>query len=178
VGSISNDFGVPGVAQNATVLDTLRDAERFHRRLLAACVRADANATAGNPTGVSIVIIGAGATGVELAAEIRHTTAAHAAYGLEHLDARRDIRLALVEAAPRILPLLSEHVAEAATELLRRLDVNVRTHERVTQVTWRASSPPPANSFRGPRGLGGGDQGAGLVGWLDGLEVNRVTSSS
>jgi NADH dehydrogenase len=84
------------------VLDTLRDAERFHRRLLSACVRADARAAQGSPTGVSIVIIGAGATGVELAAEIRHTTAAHAAYGLEHLDARRDIRLTLLEAAPRI----------------------------------------------------------------------------
>src|SRR5664279_5568320 len=60
VGSLSNDFGVPGVAAHAAVLDTLRDAERFHRRLLAACVRADDRAASGSPAGVSIVIIGAG----------------------------------------------------------------------------------------------------------------------
>ena len=104
IGSVSNDFGVPGVAQHAISLDTPDDAERFHRRLIAACVRADARAAAGEPAQVHIVIIGAGATGVELAAEIRQTTRAHAGYGLEHLDPARDIRLTLLEAAPRILP--------------------------------------------------------------------------
>src|SRR6202008_1443463 len=99
VGSISNDFGVPGVAQHAISLETLEEAERFHRRLLAACVRADGAAASGNPTGVDIVIIGAGATGVELAAEIRQTTHVHASYGLEHLDPRKDVRLTVIEAA-------------------------------------------------------------------------------
>ncbi len=134
VGSLSDDFGVPGVAEHAAVLDGLHDAERFHRRLLAACVRADANAVAGNPTGVAIVIIGAGATGVELAAEIRHATSAHAAYGLPHLNATRDIRITLLEAAPRILPPLTEALATAAAELLARLDVAVHTDRRVTAV--------------------------------------------
>ena len=86
VGSVSNDFGIPGVAQHPISLDTLADAERFHRRLLAVCVRADARAGEGLPAHVNIVIIGAGATGVELAAEIRQTTRAHAGYGLDHLD--------------------------------------------------------------------------------------------
>ncbi len=174
VGSISNDFQVPGVAENAAVLDTLHDAERFHRRLLAACARADARAAAGHPTGVSIVIIGAGATGVELAAEIRHTTAAHAAYGLEHLDARRDIRLTLVEAAPLILPHLSEHVAEAATELLRRLDVNVRTYERVTEVTKEGVITAAGEFFPGDLVVwAAGIKAPDWLASLDGLEVNR-----
>jgi len=134
VGSVSNDFGVPGIAAHAISLDTLADAERFHRRLLAACVRADAEAAAGRPTGVNIVIIGAGATGVELAAEIRQTTGAHASYGLDYLDPEKDIRQTILEAAPRILPQLSEHVAEAATGLLAKLDIEVRTGERVTLV--------------------------------------------
>jgi len=134
VGSVSNDFNVPGIAEHAISLDALADAERFHRRLLAACVRADAEAAAGRPTGVNIVIIGAGATGVELAAEIRQTTGAHASYGLDYLDPEKDIRQTIVEAAPRILPQLSEHVAEAATGLLKKLDIEVRTGERVTLV--------------------------------------------
>ena len=175
VGSISNDFRVPGVAEHAAVLDTLRDAERFHRRLLAACVRADARAAEGAPTGVSIVIIGAGATGVELAAEIRHTTAAHAAYGLEQLDARRDIRLTLVEAAPRILPPLSAHVAAAATELLQRLDVTVRTGERVTAVSEQGVSTQSGAFY--PADLVVWAAGIKAPDWLaalDGLEVNRA----
>ena len=174
VGSMSNDFQVPGVAENSAVLDTLRDAERFHRRLLSACVRADARAAEGNPTGVSIVIIGAGATGVELAAEIRHTTAAHAAYGLEHLDARRDIKLTIVEAAPRILPPLSEHVAEAATKLLERLDVVVRTNERVTAVTQQGVNSQSGAFY--PADLVVWAAGIKAPDWLaslDGLEVNR-----
>ena len=59
IGSTTNDFGVPGVAANAISLDTAIDADRFHRRLLAACVRADDEAAQGKPAHVDIVIIGA-----------------------------------------------------------------------------------------------------------------------
>jgi NADH:ubiquinone reductase (H+-translocating) len=174
VGSVSNDFHVPGVAEHAISLETLEEAERFHRRLLAACVRADGAAAAGKPTGVAIVIIGAGATGVELAAEIRHTTDIHASYGLDHLDPAKDIHLTVVEAGPRILPALSEHVAKAATELLAKLDVMVRTGERVTAV-----------EQSGVRIAGGEFLPSDLVVWaagiqspdwlkeLDGLETGR-----
>jgi NADH dehydrogenase len=175
VGSVSNDFGVPGVAEHAISLDMPDDAERFHRRLIAASVRADARAAAGEPAQVHIVIIGAGATGVELAAEIRQTTRAHAGYGLDHLDPARNIRLTLLEAAPRILPQLGEHLSEAAAGLLKRLDVDVRAAQRVTAV-----------DTEGVRTLSGEFFRADLVVWaagimappvlrnLDGLEVNRA----
>jgi NADH dehydrogenase len=175
VGSVCNDFGVPGVAKHAISLDTHEDAERFHRRLLAACVRANAKAADGQPGQVRIVIIGAGATGVELAAEIRHTTGALATYGLEQLDPRKDIRLTIVEAAPRILPQLSEHIAKAATGLLDDLDVEVYVGERVTGVD--ADAVHTAS---------GANHAADLVVWsagikapewlkdLDGLETNRA----
>ncbi len=160
VGSVSNDFNVPGIAAHAISLDALADAERFHRRLLAACVRADAEAAAGSPTGVNIVIIGAGATGVELAAEIRHTTGAHASYGLDYLDPEKDIRQTIVEAAPRILPQLSEHVAEAATGLLKKLDIDVRTGERVTLVDERGVHTASGATYR-----------ADLVVWAAGIKA-------
>src|SRR4030081_1873667 len=103
IGSTTNDFGVPGVAANAISLDTALDADRFHRRLLAACGRADDEGGEGQAPNGDIVIIGAGATGVELAAEIRQTTRAHVGYGLDKLDPAKDIHLTLLEAAPRIL---------------------------------------------------------------------------
>jgi len=175
VGSVSNDFGVPGVAEHAISLDTQEDAERFHRRLLAACVRANVAADEGRENAVRIVIIGAGATGVELAAEIRHTTRALATYGLDRLDPVHAIRLTILEAAPRILPQLSDHIAEAATGLLEKLHVEVHVGERVTSIE--------ADSVRTASGA---SHAADLVVWsagikapewlarLDGLEANRA----
>jgi len=174
IGSVGNDFGVPGVMQWAISLDMHEDAERFHRRLLAACVRADARAAAGSPAEVSIVIIGAGATGVELAAELRQTTRAHAGYGLEHLDPARDIRITILEAAPRILPPLSEEVAVAATELLRRLDVDVRAGERVTAVDVEGVRTAAGEFFRADLVVwAAGIRAPPVLAELDGLEVNR-----
>ncbi len=175
LGSVSNDFGVPGAAQHPIALDTQADAERFHRRLLAACVRADERAASGQPAHVDIVIIGAGATGVELAAEIRQTTRAHAGYGLEHLVPARDIRLTLLEASPRILPQLSEKVAVAATELLAKLDVRVCTGERVTRVT--DAGVDTASGALYPADLivwAAGIMAPPVLDGLDGLETNRA----
>ena len=175
LGSVSNDFGVPGASTHPISLDTLHDAERFHRRLLALCVRADGRAAGGGKAKVDIVIIGAGATGVELAAEIRQTTRAHAAYGLDHIDPARDICITLLEAFSRILPPLSDHVATAADELLKKLDVVVRTGQRVTEI-----------DAEGVHTASGDFYPADLVVWaagimappiqreLDGLETNRA----
>ena len=175
VGSTTNDFGVPGVATHAISLDTARDAKRFHRKLLAASVRADSQAAAGHPTGVDIVIIGAGATGVELAAEIRQTTRAHAGYGLEHLQPARDIRLTLIEAAPRILPQLKERIAVAVTELLGKLGIAVRVSERVTRVDERGVHTASGAFIPGDLVVwAAGIQAPSFLADLDGLEVNHA----
>jgi NADH dehydrogenase len=175
VGSVSNDFGIPGVARHAISLDMRDDAERFHRRLLAACVRADSRAAAGAAAEVEIVIIGAGATGVELAAEIRQTTRAHAGYGLEHLDPARNIRITLLEAAPRILPPLSERLASAALDLLRRLDVAVHTSQRVTSVDAGGVHTAAGTFFKADLVVwAAGIMAPAVLRTLDGLEVNRA----
>lgn len=173
IGSVGNDFGVPGVQQHAVALDEADDAERFHRRLLAACVRADDRAARGEPAEVHIVIVGGGATGVELAAELRQTTRVHAGYALEHLRPGRDIRITLLEAGARILAPLRENVATAAADLLRRLAIEVRTGERVlamdasgvttAQGRHRADLVVWAAGIRAPAVLAG----------LGGLETNR-----
>ena len=175
VGSTTNDFGIPGVAAHAISLDTPLDAERFHRRLLAAAVRADGEAAAGRPSHVDIVIIGAGATGVELAAEIRQTTRTHAVYGLDKLDPARDIRLTLLEAAPRILPQLGERIARAATELLGTLGIAVRTGERVVAVDEDGVNTAAGATLRADLIVwAAGIQAPPLLAKLDGLEVNRA----
>jgi NADH dehydrogenase len=134
VGSSTNDFGTPGAQEHAISLDTPAQAERFHNRLINACIRANAQQEALRPEQLHVAIIGAGATGVELAAELHHTTRELVAFGLENIDAGRDIRITLIEAGPRVLPALPERLSNSTRELLETLRVQVLTGARVTAV--------------------------------------------
>lgn len=134
VGSSTNDFGTPGVAEHAIALETPAQAQRFHRRLVNACLRAHMQDTPLSPRQLQVAIIGAGATGVELAAELHKATRTLVSYNLDRIDPERDIRLNLIEAGPRILPALPERIAASATALLESLGVRVRTGARVTAV--------------------------------------------
>src|SRR4029077_20288416 len=91
VGSESNDFGTPGVREHAISLDTPVEAKRFHTRLVNACIRANAQSAPLRPQQLNVAIIGAGATGTELAAELRYTTRQLIAFGLDRISAERDI---------------------------------------------------------------------------------------
>ena len=71
------------------------------------------------PEQLQVAIIGAGATGTELAAELHKTTRQLVAYGLDRIDPDKDIRIHLIEAAPRILPALPERLSEAAAQAAR-----------------------------------------------------------
>lgn len=134
VGSVTNDFGTPGAAAYAIPLETPDQASRFHRRLVNACLRANTQDGPVRPGQLHVAIIGAGATGTELAAELHRTVRSVVAYGLTHIDPERDIRIILVEAAERILPVLPVRISKATTELLEKLGVEVRTGTRVSEV--------------------------------------------
>ena len=134
VGSVSNDFGVPGVAEHCIALDTQAEAAMFHRRLIPSCIRAQVQETALRPGQLNVAIIGAGATGVELAAELHNTTREMAAYGLDRIEPDRDVKLTIIEAAPRVLPALPETISTAVQQQLAELDVALELGERVTQV--------------------------------------------
>lgn len=134
IGSQSNDFGTPGVAEHAIKLETADDALRFHARVVNACIRAHAQAAPVRPEQLHVAIIGAGATGVELAAELHRTTREVVAYGLDRVDADKDIQVSLIEAAPRVLPALPERLSKATEALLRELGVDVHTDAKVAEV--------------------------------------------
>jgi len=134
VGSMTNDFGTPGVKEYALALDTTEDAARFHRRLVNACIRANTQTEPLRPEQLRVAIIGAGATGTELAAELHKTTRQLIAFGLDRIDPDKDIRIDLIEAAPRILPALPERLSQAAAKLLDGLDVRMHVGARVAEV--------------------------------------------
>ena len=135
VGSHGNDFGTPGAREHAMPLDTPHDAERLHQRILNACLRANAQREMLHPGQLEVAIIGAGATGVELAAELHKTTRELLAYGFDRIDPERDLKLTIIEAGPRILAALPERLSKATLELLHSLKVQVYTNEPVIEVT-------------------------------------------
>lgn len=135
VGSTTNDFGIKGAREFSIALDTQDQAEKFHRRLHNALVRAQTQTTPVQPGQLEVVIVGAGATGVELAAELHNTTRELAAYGLDKIDADRDIKISIVEASERVLPALPPKLSQSVDLELRKLRVHVYTGERVTEVS-------------------------------------------
>ncbi len=175
VGSGTNDFGTPGVAEHAIALETPAQAQRFHRRLVNACLRAHMQQAPLTARQLQVAIIGAGATGVELAAELHKATRTLVSYNLERIDPERDIRLNLIEAGPRILPALPARVAESATQLLRGLGVQVHTNARVTAVN--ADGVVLASGDVVPAELvvwAAGVKAADFLRDLGGLETNRL----
>jgi NADH dehydrogenase len=175
VGSRTNDFGTPGAREFAIALDDPAQAQRFHRRLVNAYIRAQTQSEPLRPEQLQVAIIGAGATGVELAAELHNTTRTLVSYGLDRIDVDKDIRLIVIEAADRVLPALPKRIADAASRLLASMRISVRTSARVGEVL-----------PNGVRLASGEFISAELVVWaagvkapeflrdLDGLETNRI----
>jgi NADH dehydrogenase len=170
IGSVTNFFNTPGAREHAIAVDTVDQAEHFRRRLIAACMRAQNRiGSLGGPEDrrarphVDIAIIGGGATGVELSAELRNTAQVLGAYGLHHLDPRRDVHITIIEAGPRILGPLPDHVVEETTRTLERLDVRILTGERVTEVRERAVATASGKAIP-----------ADITVWAAGIQVPRI----
>lgn len=131
IGAVDNDFGTPGVRTHAHSLNSKADAERFHRRLLALCARAELGS--GDP--VRVAIVGGGATGCELAAELASAADIIASYGVQLARLRRPLRITLIEMEPRLLGALPADVAARVhTDLLAR-DIGIRLGRRVAEVS-------------------------------------------
>ena len=175
VGSVSNDFGTPGVREHCVSLDTRADADRFRRRLLNQCLRVSRTMTqnSGADAYARVAIVGGGATGVELAAELYSAATALGFYGLEVFDEKR-LQVTLIEAWPRILPALPEKLAGAAKEELEALGVRVLTGTQVTAATAIAiitkdGETIPADIMVWAAGV----KGADFLADIGGLETTR-----
>ncbi|TRO33575.1 NAD(P)/FAD-dependent oxidoreductase [Pseudomonas sp. ALS1279] len=173
VGSTTNDFGTPGAAEHCIFLDTRAQAERFHRRMLSHYLRAHAN-EGEDGSKIDIAIVGAGATGVELAAELHHAAKQLAAYGLNRIRPE-DMRITLIEAGPRVLPALPERIARPVHQTLEKLGVTVLTGAAVSEVTAEGLHTADGNFI--PASLkvwAAGIRAPGFLKDLDGLESNRI----
>ena len=132
LGSVTADFGVPGVAEHGLGMKNVHEAliirAEVMRRFEDLCRFED-------ETRLSIAVVGGGPTGVEMAgalAELKRgplmNDMAHAA---EHID------IYLIEAGPRILPMFSEKLSDRAVADLQKLGVVVKTNTAVRQINSR-----------------------------------------
>ena len=172
IGSTTNDFGTAGAAQHCIFLDTREQAERFHKQLLTHYLRA--HARQGEDDQISVAIVGAGATGVELSAELHHAAQELAAYGLTGIQPE-NMRITLIEAGPRVLPALPERISQPVHRTLEKLGVRVMVGSPVSEVT--AEGLKTASGEFIPASLkvwAAGIRASSLLKDLDGLESNRI----
>ncbi|MBA6417812.1 NAD(P)/FAD-dependent oxidoreductase [Colwellia sp. 6M3] len=132
IGSVSNDFNTPGIKEHCYFLDSNQQAERFQHTLLDSFTRLHQDDN--QQQSLNIAIVGGGATGVELSAELYHVSELLKLYGLTNMSAKR-LHIHLIEAGPRILPALPERIATSAKRELLKLGVNVRENTQVKAAT-------------------------------------------
>lgn len=175
LGSQTNDFGTPGAREHSIMLDSLPAAERFHQRLINCCLRAQNQNQMAGQGRFTVTIIGGGATGVELAAELYMTTKILSSYGLVNFHPEKELKIVIVDASPRLLQMLPERLSDAVARELRGMAVEVHTNERVVQVS-REGVQMASGKFI-PSGIVVWAAGIKAPEWLrdlDGLETNRI----
>ena len=129
LGSTSNDFNTPGVRDNCIFLDSPEQAHRFRNEMNNEFLKLHAKNGHGT---VDIAIVGGGATGVELSAELHNAVKELRTYGFGDLDSTK-LNVNLIEAGERILPALPTRISATAHQELTKLGVHVRTATMITQ---------------------------------------------
>jgi NADH dehydrogenase len=128
IGSRVNDFGIEGVAEHCFMLDRPSDARRLHQALIDASFKSEP----GPDQALKVGIVGAGATGVELSAELHHAVHSVETYG--RLAEGRRLEITLIEHADRVLPSTQPETSRFAQAALEKAGVNVRCGQKVQKV--------------------------------------------
>ena len=175
VGSTTNDFGIKGAAEHSIALDTQEQAEVFHQKLHHAILKAQTQKKAIQPGQLEVVIVGAGATGVELAAELHKATRDMTAYGIDRVNPDRDIKISIIEASSRLLPALPKKLSHSVELELRKLRVHLYMGERVTSVSAKGVTTHTKRFV--PSALvvwAAGVKAPDFLKKIDGLETNSI----
>lgn len=174
IGSVSNDFRIPGVAEHCLFLDAPEQAARFHDKLVGRFLRLNRQLAEGQQAILNVAIVGGGATGVELSAELYKAREWFATYGLQNLQSHH-LQISLIEAGPRLLPALLPKISEAVLAELKRLGVNVMLDLQVAQA--EAGALVTADGQRIEADImvwAAGVKAPDFLRQIDGLECNRA----
>ena len=172
IGSVSNTFGIKGVEEHCLFLDTTSQAFKFQKQLVENYIKHHASGDAKKHKPLTIAIVGGGATGVELSAELHEVTDLLAVYGLEKSS---NVKLTIIEAAPQLLPALPGKLAKATQDQLAKLDIDLKLGCRVIEVTKTAIKTLDGETI--PADLKVWAAGIKAPDWvkrLDGLITNQI----
>ena len=171
VGSHTNDFNTPGAQENCLFLDSREQAERIHQHLISRSVRITEQEQASDTT--RIAIIGAGATGVELAAELHRAAQLMSRYGLK--SDVGNTRITLIEGSNRVLPALPERISQGVQTQLDRIGIQTLTSTLVSRIN--ADSLETKDGKTIPTDMtiwAAGIKGPEFLQNIDELETNRI----
>lgn len=174
VGSQTNDFGTKGASSYCSFLDSRAQADKFHKKLLNTYLKSNNTASKRGNFKLNICIVGAGATGVELAAELHNTASELAAFGLDQLK-RDQVQVTIIEAGERILPALPPRISAAAHRELTKLNIKVKTQTFIQEVTEQGFITKDGNLIEAQLMVwAAGVKAPEWMANLGGLETNRV----
>lgn len=172
VGSVSNTFNTKGVTEHCLFLDSSQQAFRFQKQFLESYIKRFVNRQNTDNEQFSIVIIGAGATGVELAAQLHEVTHVLAVYGL---DIASNVKLTMIEGSKILLPALPRKLAEATRQQLIKLGIDLKLGCQAVEVG--SDFVKTGNDEIIPADISVWSAGIKAPDWLknlDGLETNNL----
>lgn len=174
IGSISNDFGTPGVSEHCYMLDSKQQAQRFQKSLVNMFLaKSQKSLNMNSESSITrLAIVGAGATGVELSADLHHVTDALKVYNVN--KSKQVLKIDLIEAGPRILPALPERIADSAAKELSRIGVSIHTDTQIKQANEFGFIDAKKNTIKADMMVWAA--GVRVQSWLQdtGLELNRT----
>jgi len=133
-GATTGYFAVPGAQDHAMALYTLADARHLRNAVLGCLEAADARPQDFDNGAPSFVVVGGGATGVEIAGALVELLDVAVRRDRLRIDRQRS-RVIILEAGDRLLPGFAAEASRYALETLRSRQVDVRLHSTVAEVT-------------------------------------------
>lgn len=172
VGSHSNDFGTPGVKEHCLTLNSREQAEQVHTRFISAYLKAHA---ADDPDEqMNIAIVGAGATGIELAAELHYAAKVMTHYGMNSIKPENVI-ITLIEGGDRVLPTLPLRISKGVQAQLDKLKIHTLKGHIVKTVSEEGLETNQGKFVKAELKVwAAGIQAPVFLGELDELETNRI----
>jgi NADH:ubiquinone reductase (H+-translocating) len=133
-GATTSYFGKPDWEKHAPGLKTIDDSLRIRRRILCALERAETESDPSRrASAMTIVVVGGGPTGVELAGAFAELTRTVLHRDFDHIDPKQ-VKVLLIQGDSRVLPSFPAELSASAQRQLERLGVEVRTGLRVESI--------------------------------------------
>ena len=134
LGGLPNFFGIPGVEEHSLTMRGVEDAERIRNRVIERFEEVSLIRGEVPESKLTFVVIGGGATGVEVASEIHTLVHENLAPDYPNIDPHR-VRIVLLEALPNILPELDPALRKAARARMVNQRIEVRTKAMAEEIT-------------------------------------------